>query len=439
MNNNTKESKIDINPRRRWNFFYLSIRMPRNNQLVEHFCIFETGTGDCSVNSFTEYLSDRMYGFSLKNKASNTIKNFHLTFIIRFLNFIFNDSATPLDCIEDLTIDMMAEFLDRFSEGILPGDDLDDWRSSETVDKANRAINQFVFWLCWKKKDGRKVYHMKYIKESHFNINAITKTSNDGRSTRVCKSIDLLVEPRKTKDKRARDKVIQAGPYTIQKLIEVARVTDPMLVFGIVLGAFCGLRAGFITQMHEGRMKGFDSNGQFGAYLDFRREVILRSDNVITSALKSRVNVPVYPGCTKIVYDFYKEHIEIMKSKNLYPNRYRAVFVTDRGKAMTKTRYLDRFKEIADLTEQIIAKEASLGVNEAIKEQQVLSHGDITPHSLRHYFKQLIEKCEGNPRVVQYYLTHASIESQLDYAVGKATEEGLRRCTTEMYKTIKKD
>ncbi|MDM0993460.1 integrase [Clostridium perfringens] len=430
---------IKINQRKKYNFLYLPLLMPINNELIEYQCIYETGSGNYKVHMFTEFIYNRIGTFSLKNKSANTIKNFYLTFIIRFLNFIFNDSETPIDNIEDLSVDMIEEFLNKFAQGKLPNDGDESWRSKETVGKANNAINYFIYWLCWKKdKDRKKVFKMKYIKESDFTFTIVKRKSKDGLSIRESKRLETLVVPKMSRNVKRRVKTTQAGEYTVRKLLETAKKVDPLLVFGIILGAYCGLRVGYITQMYEGRFHGLDEGVSFGAYIDFKNEVILRSDNKPTSNLKKRTDVPIYPGCTDIVYRYFKEHINILKSKGLYPNKYGALFVTERGKAMTDDTYFDRFSKVYRLTEILINEEASEGVHEAIVEQQILLKGKMTPHSLRHYYKQLIEQCERSPRVIQFYLTHSSLDSQVDYSVSMSTEEGLRRCRDAIYSNLPK-
>ena len=80
-----------------------------------------------------------------------------------------------------------------------------------------------------------------------------------------------------------------------------------------------------------------------------------------------------------------------------------------------------------------------LGKLEAIKEQQIIMNNKITPHSLRHYYKQLIESCEHNPRIIQYYMAHKSIDSQQDYHFAKSTKEGIRKCQDKIYNNIKRN
>lgn len=149
------DNVINIQRKERVDFFYIVINVPINNEIRFHICIFENSKNE--VHPFTRYLKDRMGNFTLKDKSLNTIKNFHLTYIIRFLNFIYNDSETAIDDIRNLTIEMVEEFLDKFSQGELPQESSEEWKSRESVQRATYAISHFVYWLWWKKaKDSNK-------------------------------------------------------------------------------------------------------------------------------------------------------------------------------------------------------------------------------------------------------------------------------------------
>lgn len=422
---------------RKKEFFYLTVKIPINEELKSYIGIFEKE--NYQVHPFTEYLTDRIGSFSLKNKAFNTIKNFHLTFIIRFLNFIFNDSKTSINSIEDLTIDMVEEFLDNFSQGTLPNDKSGTWKSRETVDRATYAISHFVYWLFWKKEKNshRKKFKMKYIKVDDFQFENITKYSKNGYASKEIKKLMDIVTPNILNRKRERIKVVTAGNYSVSKLIELSIENDPMLTFGIALGAYVGLRVGDIVQLHEKRIKGLYENKTFGAYFELGGDDILRSDNIITGNIKTKRFVPVYPGCAEAIFECYQRHLYYLKYKGLYPNKYGAIFIDNRGKAMTDKTYLRRFNKLVELLDVAMKKEVLYGNKEAIRENQILDNNRLTPHSLRHYFKQLIESVEKNPRLVQYYMAHKSIESQNSYAFALSTKEGIRQCQNQLYIQIK--
>ena len=429
MNNNAQ-----MNNRRNYNFYWIKVGIPINGELKEFPGIFEGN--NCEVHIFTEYLYDKAANYTLKNKSINTIKNFHLVYIIKFLNFVFNDSVMQIGKIEDLRIEMVEEFLDKFSQGKLKDDGTDEWRAEETVDRANFAVSHFVYWLWWKKdKNRKKVFKMNFIKENDFEFDEVNVKT--GYSTKKVKRLQQIATPITTSSRKKREKVVQAGDYMIRKLIKVAKINDPMMVFGIVLGAYAGLRAGFITQLHEGRIRGLRGGVNFGAYFDFTYEAILRSDNKMTSHTKRKSKVPIYPGCTEIIYDYYKAHIEILKSKCFYPNKYGALFINERGVARMQSTYLERFDKLNQAVEKILYKEAIQGNLDAIREIEILKENKIAPHSLRHYFKQLLDECESNRALVQYYMAQKSENSLLEYAESLSTEEGLRKCHDLIHSDIK--
>lgn len=430
------DNVINIQGKERVDFFYVVINVPINNEIKFHICIFENSKEE--VHPFTRYLKDRMGNFTLKNKSLNTLKNFHLTYIIRFLNFIYNDSETPIDDIRNLTIEMVEEFLDKFSQGELPQESSEEWKSRESVQRATYAISHFVYWLWWKKaKDSnKKIFNLKYIKEKDFQFEKNMKHSKNGYSSREVKRLINIVVPNVSTRVRTREKVVNLSDYGITKLIELSLENDPMLTLGIVLGAYAGLRVGDITQLSEDRVKGLSKNRDFGAYFNLSYDAILRSDIIITSSIKTKRTVPVYPGCTKAIYLYYEMHIEFLKANGLYPNRYGALFLNNDGFAMTASTYLRRFNNLSKLLDKAIKEEVLFGNIDAIQEEEILANSKVTPHSLRHYFKQLLESIEPNRRVIQYYMAHRSENSQDSYA-SSASKEVIRQCQNKIYLPIK--
>ena len=422
---------------RRIEFFYVISQMTVNDEVKHHVCIFEKGKEE--VHPFSSYFKDKIGVYSLKNKSLNTLTNFHLTFIIRFLNYVFNDAVDPIDKIEDLTLRLVEDFLDAFSQGKLPGDNLGRWRNKDTVVRANYAISHFVYWLWWKKipNTSKKMFKMKNFTSSSFDFYTKTRKDKYDNSTAYKKLANLVI-PDTTKKQHKRRTSMRPTKYAISKLIEIASDHDYMITFAIVLGAYAGLRLGDICQMYEGRMNGFEDDNDFGAYLDFTYETILRSDNIITSHCKTKREIPIYEGCTSAIYDYYKEHIAYLKSQGLYPNKYGAIFIDNNGHAMTDRTFQRRFEKIVSRYELATIHEASMGSIDAKNEKSLFSEGKITIQSLRRYYKQLIEIMEdGNVRKIQYYMTHKREETQSEYGISRTTIENIRRCQNEIYRPIK--
>ncbi len=421
-----KNSKI---ANRKYEFFYLMISTLQKDELIQYPVIFERETQ--GVHPFTDYLRDSFKGFTLRNKTYNTIVNFYVNYVIIFLNFIFNESKNKIDNIEDLNLDIVQEFIDIYCQGKLTMKTSERKPNKDTVDKVNTAITYFIYWLCWKKdKAKRKMYKMNYISINDFQTKIFNKrTMNE--NTYKKESLCHLVPSNPSRKINKRKKVMQAGKYTIERLIELALHNDPMMAFGIVLGAYAGLRQGYVTQMHDRRLYGFEAGLIFNMRFDFKYESLLRDDGRLTSSLKRKCDIPIYPGCAEVIYTYYQFHIEFLRSKGLYPNKYGVLFIDERGNAMTRKTYIRRFKELSKKLEVVITEEANMGISEAISEQRMLSDAFVSHHSLRHYFKQLIEAIEKNQTSVAFFLAQKSLKSQLDYAPPATLTEKVRKCQDE--------
>lgn len=396
-------------------FNYEKINVPVNGQVVTYIGIFKND--DTNVHIFTDFLFDKVKNFSILNKAFNSKKNFYVIPLIRFLNFIFNDSRQKISCIEDLQLEMVSEFLNLYSKGKLPNDNLDRWRNADIVNKANYVIKHFVYWLCIKKVDKthKKLFKMKYIKEADFTFSSkIVKSKKDMCSYQL-EVLDDIVSYELSRGTTTRQKVTSAGVYTIFKLIEISESQDPMITFGVVLGAFCGLRAGEIVQIHRGRLKGFD-NDVLGCWIDLCKDEILRSDGKITGNIKTKKNLMVYEGFSEIVKFYYKKHINFLMSKNLNTNIYGALFLNDNGTAMLEKTYLKRYNKLTSLLYKNILLLAEKGVENAILEKEMLETGKLTPHSLRHFFTQFLKEYgEENPISLANYRGDKNIKTQNIY------------------------
>ena len=421
-------------------FFITKLNIPVNGEVFEKFFICDRGID--AVSDFTQFLYDNMKeaNFTLRDKSPNTIKNFYLTYLIRFLNYVFNEADKPIKNIEDLTFELGEEFLQLFSNGQLPNDKYKKMRNRESVDKANRTLSHFYYWLCIKRdKDRKKKYRMKYFFLGDLEFHMVSNKNEFNDKSKQVLSNCFIVDT--TESRYSRGKVVQASNYTIRKLIKFARYIDPQMEFGIIMGAFMGLRQGYITQLSEYKLAGIDGDAEIAYSINFNNLEVLRSDLKVTSTPKRRkwqkINIPIYPGCRKIIYNAYQKHLDILKRQELYPNKYGAVFINDRGKAMRSRTYYQRFERIASLARQEIYAEADVGIEEALIEKRVLGQGTLTPHSLRHYFKQLLDDCERSAAIKSRYLGQKSELSQNDYEISLRVEDAIRMCQGLMRGAIK--
>jgi integrase len=405
-------------------FFNDSINFLHKNEMRQYLFIFEEGIQEVSI--YSDFFFDRFKGFCLLNKSFNTKLNFYACYVVRFLNFVFNESDTKIDNIEELTMNMVKEFLEKYSTGTLGTERIDGWKDSHTVKKASRAISYFVYWL-WSKKvyeSTDNLFKMKYIKKADFHFIKMIKPLKASTVKKEVEILEDIVIFQITQRKNKRNKVTTASLYTIVKLMELAQVNDPMLTFGIALGAFAGLRAGEIMQMHKGRLRGFENEytGK-GCYIYLLDDVILRSDLKCTGHIKVKDKQAIYEAFSLLLRELYQEHLRMLKAKKIENNIYGALFLNDDGNAMVEKTYLERFDKLFQLLEINMTQLAMDGDKNAIAELGILGEAKITPHSLRHFYSQYIKREEaGNDFVLAYYRRDKNISSNKIYVRNLATE-----------------
>ncbi|MBY6837388.1 hypothetical protein FDG50_06355 [Clostridium botulinum] len=415
---------IELKEKKR--FFLDSINILHNEEMRQYVFIFQEGVQGVSI--YSDFLFDRFKGFCLLNKAFNTKVNFYACYVVRFLNFIFNESNNKIIRIENLKLEMVEEFLEKYSTGVLGTERIKGWKDSKTAHKASRAISYFVYWLVCKKVNGstKRLFKMKYINQSHFHFTKAIKNLRKGSNTKKeIEILDDIVTFQITQRKNIRNKVTTASLYTVVKLMELAKTTDPMLSFGIALGAFVGLRPGEIMQMHRGRLRGFEKEyTSRGCYINLTDDVILRSDCKCTGHIKTKDKQMIYEAFIEIIRYEYQEHLNLLKYKNIENNLYGALFLNENGIAMLEKTYLERFNKLTELLKINMIQLAMRGDMNAKVELGILNQGKLTPHSLRHFYSQYIKIQEdGNDFILALYRRDKNINSNKPYVRNLATQQ----------------
>jgi integrase len=381
------------------------------------------------VHEFTNFLYDDFgYGevkISFANKAGNTINNY-IKPLIKFLNYIFNEG---LKNIEDLDKDIIKGFLNSYAYGLLSDDKKPACLRSRTeVGRANQIITKFLFWLYASTKSSRSKkakYNMKYFSLDDFkSIKYSRKLKTGGIRYRYRLHDIVTVNLDDSSNSHKRRKVTKGSLYTVKKLVEVSRVIDPMLTFGIVLDAFGGLRMGEVMQMHNGRLKLINSRYlSCSLYIDLTSDARLRSDRVKTGEIKINREQPIFEVFADVIRDEYIEHQELLSKKGFLMHKYGALFINENGKAMTTDNYMKRFRVIAEQAIINIKVEASKGNELAIREERLLEEQIITPHSLRYIYSQFLKNVIGERVAVAYYRGDKNLKSQDTYIPDTSLKE----------------
>lgn len=434
-----KSNRIDNNliefDNKKKEFILETINIPINGEIIRYIFIFEKSSNNVSI--FSDFFYDQFKGFCLINKSYNTKKNFYANYIVRFLNFIYNESDNKIDNIENLKLDMVSEFLNKFSKSKLNGDNLETWRSSTTVKKANHAIKYFVYWL-WIKKDRdskKKIFKMKYINSDDFTFTQKQRINKQRSYYKAEYALNDIAPYEISRNNNSRIKVTNLSMYGIHKLLELTESQEPMLTFAIALGAFAGLRAGTVLQMSRSNLHGFENEYSMGCWIDLSKEHILRSDGKVTGNIKCKKSLEVHDAFTEILRYFYKKHINYL-AYNKLNNKYGALFLNKNGIALKDKHYYKKFRKLRDLLLITITEEAKCGNIRALKEKEILESGPLTHHSLRYFFSQFIDELEdGNEFNVALFRGDSNNNSQKVYLKGH-TEEKIRRVQEKIWDEI---
>ena len=121
-NKEARDNVINLNEasRQELKFGLRVLPIIKNGQLRHYIYIIEEDRYGNKKNSvYSDYFFSRVLGKSMLNLSLNTKKNFNARFIVMFLNYIFNEMDDAISNIEDLTIDHVRDFLERYSSGQL--------------------------------------------------------------------------------------------------------------------------------------------------------------------------------------------------------------------------------------------------------------------------------------------------------------------------------
>lgn len=433
-------NEVDIEKPR---FMLKILPIIKNGEQREYLYIVHKDKCGNKINSpFSNYFFDKVLGKSMKNLSLNTKKNFHGRFIVMFLNYVFYDGEDVVTCIEDLKIEHIQGFLEKYSCGEIGRSKDRKWKSANTALDAGDAISKFCYWIITAKDKNRiNSFKMKYIKKSDFDIAVYYKKNKYNDKTEEVRRVDRICDFEVSKASHERKKVTRANLYIVKSLVEVARANDPMMVFPVVLGAFVGLRQGEVTQMHRGRIVSFKPYDVLkDCYINLLSESMLREDGKYTGNIKVKRKQPVYPVFLPVIDSVYRQHLKLLQSSNNDTHIHSALLIDNNGKAMTYSTYHRRFQELVEKLKMSLLELSEIdGDENAMFAYEILTEPDtcLTHHSLRHFYTHQIDNLEKNLIVTQYYRGDSSVSSQNDYKGNMASVEGIKMVQQWFYDELK--
>ena len=398
-----------------------------------------------TISIYSEYFHSRVLSHSLAHKATNTIVNAHGKFIILFLNFIFYECDKPIDKIQDLDYELIKQFLNKHAIGQLnsqKGKSL----NSTSVKKCGKAVMMFVYWLKYHRLNNGKTLGLKKIHNDDFiiGVKKVKQKNSANSAYKTEKEVKYIEAPPEIQSSvgEAREKAVELTLYGIKVLLDLSRKYTPNITFGVVLGAFVGLRQGEVVQMHRGRIGDISdiaTSIEHGAKIDLLRIAPLAHNSKDTGAIKKKRMQPIYEPFLPIVSTEYNKHMGRLKNKGLDKHLYGALFFNKRNDVMKQKTFSDTFKKLADIFVEKIREEALKDNVYAKKEYSLLEryNFNITFHSLRYFYTHMLETLETNPFQVMYYRGDKEVTSQNTYRSNITTIAGVKKVMDSIESELK--
>ena len=213
------------------------------------------------------------------------------------------------------------------------------------------------------------------------------------------------------------------------RLVELATIHDPMIVFAIVLQLSAGLRPSCVCNVRQadspistkpGISFSYVGSGISGITIDLTHEYVLRSDGVNVGKIKKEREVKIYKAFVGEVYTAYKYHMQIL-AQIPCEEQYKPMFMNTRGRAMTYSDYSRRLKV---LIYKHLKPELYHSDDPALSAfAQALDSYNWAPHTLRHCFTVRLVLEGLDVAQVQLYRGDSSPESAIAYVKSKGELE----------------
>jgi integrase len=437
----------NFNTQSSYRYFLKILPVQINGDLKNFVYIMHRGKNIIpTISIYSEYFYSRVLGNSLAHKATNTVVNAHGKFIILFLNFIFYEYDKPIDKIQDLDYELIKQFLNKHAIGQLnsqKGKSV----SFDTVKKCGKAVMMFVYWLKYHKSSNGKTLGLTKIHKDDFVIGTkkIKEKSRANSAYTTEKEIKYIESPPEIQSDigETRDKAVELTLYGVKVLIDLSKKYTPNITFGIILGAFVGLRQGEVVQMHRGRIGDISdiaTSIEYGAKIDLLRTAPLAQNSKDTGAIKKKRMQPIYEPFLPIVSTAYNQHMDKLRNKGLSNHLYGALFFNSRNGVMKQKTFSDTFKKLVDKFIELIRAEALKDNVYAKKEYSLLERYNfsVTFHSLRYFYTHMLETLETNPFQIMYYRGDKAVTSQNTYRSNITTIAGVKKVMDSVESELKK-
>jgi len=333
-----------------------------------------------------------------------------LYYICAMLNHVFLEKKDEfkINHVFEITKDMLEQFFSGYALGKKPDGK---HRGQASVENCVLAVTRFMGNLSWKFGGYMKLSRPELYTEKIYYTNKgrMVKQMVPAFQVRGIPEVDNLLRDIPTK--------------AFELLLPLAFRYAQDIAFAICLQAFAGLRPGEVCNVRqetsplgagirftviEGHVK--------KAEIDLRKELVLRSDNVVVGRIKKERLQCVYPAFLDAFCTAYQLHKKFLESVS-FESEYCPMFVNRRGMAMTYDDYHGRFQKLVEehfRTELLKSPDPQLRIY-----GQLLYENKLGLHSLRHWFTvQLVLRGEDIANI-QFWRGDQSPQSAFEYLQNK--------------------
>lgn len=342
-----------------------------NHLVTKQFIALKAPDGNLQFTDFHRYVKS-----ASKIKSISDDGNKRFTYVIKFLNYVFG--VKRITSLDQLTLDIIMDFLMNYGLGTLPGDTRH--RKKSTVEICVNTILDFLT-LYLKERKGKAILSPSDLYET------ISYTNKRGRLIkRKEPKFDVYVDDSQTEQAIFRDMPNSAFEMLFAHIAEYHK--DLLMV--VALGAFVGLRpseacnvrredsplgAGILFHQSEGET--------FKVEIDLRREMPLRSDLKPTGRIKKERIQAVPYIFLEVFLDTYNNYMSYLEGKR-YERDYGPLNLNKQGKALTYAVYYQRFRRI--IREEMIPIFLKSDDAEVVFFGHLLQEHNISPHIFRHWY-----------------------------------------------------
>lgn len=348
-----------------------SLILGDNHIVTKQFIILKLTDGTMQFTNLHRYIKS-----APKIKSVSDDGNKRFVYVVKFLNYVFREIG--ITSLDQLTLDMLKEFLMHYGLGTLPGDTKH--RKKSTVETCVNTILDFLT-LYLDERKGKAILSPKDL------YTITTYTNKHGRLIkRKEPNFDIYFDDSQTEQMIFRDM-----PNTAFEMLlaHIAKHHKDLLMV-VALGAFAGLRPSEACNVRrEDSPLGagilfHQSNGEvFKIVIDLRKEMPLRSDLKPTGRIKKERLQTVPYIFLEAFLDIYNDYMNYLKGKK-YEKDYGPLNINKQGKALTYDAYYQRFRRI--IREEMIPLYLNSDDAEVVFFGHLLQEHNISPHIFRHWY-----------------------------------------------------